>query len=255
MITVAIANQKGGVGKTTLSLALAAAGAQRNLSVLVVDADPQANATDTLVPDFDPETAPTLYDALDGGGRGAAEGAIIPTQWGHVSLVPGDLQSAKHDEWGIAAEQRLRIALDGVDAPYALVIVDCPRALGALTAAAMVYAGNVLVVAEPTKDSLRGVGLVLDTADAITRAYRPDLRTVGVIVNRIGRTKARSVRAEQLRESLGELVWEPGLPEWSAIARVTETGEQLQIGAAGRAGEAAWIISRYLDRLIKETSA
>jgi chromosome partitioning protein len=250
MITVAIANQKGGVGKTTLSLALAAAGAQRDLSVLVVDADPQANATDTLVPDFDPETAPTLYDALDGGGRGAAE-----TQWERVSLVPGDLQSAKHDEWGIAAEQRLRIALDGVDAPYDLVLVDCPRALGALTAAAMVYAGNVLVVAEPTKDSLRGVSLVLDTADAITRAYRPDLRTVGVIVNRIGRTKARSVRAEQLRESLGDLVWEPGLPEWSAIARVTETGEQLQVGAAGRAGEAAWIISRYLDRLIKETSA
>jgi chromosome partitioning protein len=253
MVGVAIANQKGGVGKTTLTLALAAAAAQRSLSVLVVDADPQANATDTLVPDFDPETAPTLYDALDGGGRGAAEGAVVGTQWERVSLVPGDLQSAKYDEWGIAAEQRLRIALEGVDGSYDFVFVDCPRALGALTAAAMVYAGNVLVVAEPTKDSLRGVSLVLDTADAVTQAYRPDLRTVGVSVNRVGRTKARSVRAEQLRESLGDLVWEPGLPEWSAIARVTETGEQLQLGGAGRVGEAAWIIHRYLDRLIKET--
>ena len=219
MSIVAVANQKGGVGKTTLTLALAAETARRGRRALVIDADPQANATDTIAgDDFDADDDLTLYDVFDADARGGAAGAVRPTVWPGVDLVPGDIQCAHYDEHsGIGAEQRLRTVLAGIDG-YDLILIDCPRALGAITSAALTAADQVLVVAEPTKDSLKGVGMLLDTVDKVRRHYNQDLAVAGVVLNRLGRTKARSLRAEQLRDALTDQVWEPALPEWSAIA-------------------------------------
>jgi chromosome partitioning protein len=257
MPIVAIANQKGGVGKTTLTLALASEAARRGGRSLVIDADPQANATDTIVgEDFDPDEEPTLYDVFAAGDDGGAVGAIRKTIWPGVDLLPGDIQCARYDEFsGIGAEQRLRIALNGVEG-YDLILIDCPRALGAITSAALTAAGKVLVVAEPTKDSLKGVGMLLETTEAVRKHYNPSLLLAGVVLNRLGRTKARSVRADQLREALADQVWEPALPEWSAIARITEAGDRLPVTGADsdRAAQAGRIISIYTDRLLAETT-
>ena len=252
---VAVANQKGGVGKTTLTLAFASEVARRGKRVLVVDADPQANATDTIAGEsFDPDEQPTLYDVLASGDRGAAGGAVFRSIWNGVDLVPGDIQCARYDEYGMAAEQRLKIALDGVTTGYDMVLIDCPRALGAITAAALTVATSLLVVAEPTKDSLKGVVMVLDTAESIRTHYNPELVIAGVVVNRLGRTKARSLRADQLKESLSDQVWEPALPEWSVIARISETGQQLPItgGVADRGVLAGQIVAGYIDRLLAQ---
>jgi len=250
---VAVANQKGGVGKTTLTLAIASEVGRRGGRSLIVDADPQANATDTIAgEDFDPDDAPTLYDVLVSGEEGAADSAIRSTIWPGVDLVAGDIQVARYDEFsGIGAEQRLRIALAGVTG-YDLVLIDCPRALGAITSAALTAAGQVLVIAEPTKDSLKGVGMLMETTEAIRKHYNPALTVAGVVLNRFGRTRARSVRADQLREALAGQVWEPPLPEWSAIARISEAGDRLPVVGpdTDRAAQAGRIISGYTDRLL-----
>lgn len=251
---VAVANQKGGVGKTTVSLACVSEAARRGLRALLVDNDPQANATDTIAgADFDPDDVPTLYDVFAAGESGAAAGAIIPSVWAGVDLLPGDLQCARYDEYsGMAAEQRLKTALAGVTDDYDLVVIDCPRALGALTSAALTVATQLLIVAEPTKDSLKGVVMVLDTAETVREHYNPQLAVAGIIINRMGRTKARSMRADQLRESLAGQVWEPALPEWSVVARISETAQQLPItgGPMDRGVVAAGIIAGYVDRLL-----
>lgn len=266
---VAVANQKGGVGKTTISLACVSDVARRGLRALLVDNDPQANATDTIAgPNFDPDEVPTLYDVFAAGDTGAAAGAIIPSIWPGVDLLPGDLQCARYDEYsGMAAEQRLKTALVGVADDYDLVVIDCPRALGALTSAALTVATQLLVVAEPTKDALKGVSMVLDTAESVRQHYNPDLIIAGVIINRLGRTKARSIRADQLRQSLADQVWEPPLPEWSVISRINETAQQLPPSGSANATSAgtgaaveevrfdrgviaAGIVAGYVDRLL-----
>ena len=253
MNIVAVANQKGGVGKTTLTLAIASEVARRGGRALVIDADPQANATDTIAgEDFDADDFPTLYDAFVSGEDGAAAGAIRATTWPGVDIVPGDIQVARYDEHsGIGSEQRLRTALAGI-AGYDIALIDCPRALGALTTAALTAANQVLVVAEPTKDSLKGVGMLMETTVAVRKHYNPSLIVAGVVLNRFGRTKARSIRADQLRDALGGQVWEPPLPEWSAIARISEAGDRLPIigSETDRAAQAGRIISTYADRLL-----
>ena len=173
MNIVAIANQKGGVGKTTLTLAIASEVARRGGRALIVDADPQANATDTIAgDDFDADDAPTLYDVFVSGEDGAAAGAIRSMTWPGVDLVPGDIQVARYDEHsGIGSEQRLRTALTGIDG-YDITLIDCPRALGALTSAALTAAHQVLVVAEPTKDSLKGVGMLMETTASRAQALQ-----------------------------------------------------------------------------------
>lgn len=258
MHIVSVANQKGGVGKTTLTLAIAGEVARRGGRSLVVDADPQANATDTIAgDDFDPSDVSTLYDVFVSGEDGAAAGAVRPTIWPGVDLVPGDIECARYDEFsGIGSEQRLKTALFDVQG-YDLILIDCPRALGAITSAALTASTHVLVVAEPTKDSLKGVGMLLETADAVRKHYNPGLAVAGVVLNRLGRTKARSVRADQLREALGGQVWEPPLPEWSAIARIAETGERLPVVGpdSDRAAQAGRIIAGYADRLLAVATA
>jgi len=259
---IAVACQKGGVGKTTLSLALAAEVASRGRRALVVDSDPQANATDTLaLEDFDPEGRDlTLYDVYQSGEQGAAADAIRKTRWEGVDLIPGDKLCARFDEGSLGAEQRMRHAMKGVSG-YDAILIDCPRAIGSLTAAALTAADSVLIVAEPTKDAIKGVSMLFETIDTIWRYYNQDLEIAGVIINRVGRSATGSVRLDQLRASVEGAVLEPPLPQWAAVARITETGERLpstsgspNIDADGRivdrAAEAGRIISGYVDRIL-----
>lgn len=266
---VAVANQKGGVGKTTVTLALAGVAAQRGLDVLVIDADPQANATDALaLPDFDPDAQPTIYDMLDSAARGNVLQAVTGTRWERVHLVAGDIQAARFDEFSkMGAEQRLRRALDDPrlltndrnSGTYDLVLIDCPRALGALTAGALTASHKPLIVAEPTRDSLSGVAMVQETIEHVREAYNPALLPASIVLNRVGRTKARRARVDELRALVpGDTILGEAMGEWGCVADVTEIGHLLRDDYSGvRPGSPAerelrahGIVSGWLDALL-----
>jgi chromosome partitioning protein len=215
MAVVAVANQKGGVGKTTVTLGIADAAARRGLRVLVVDLDPQANATSGLGV-ADPTR--TVDDALAVDRTGAMAEVICASAWPNgtgpaPAVAPSSPALAAREPQlatdPIGAQDRLRHALDGVTSGYDLVLVDCPPSLGLLTVNGLVAADRVLVVTEPAAWASDGVEQMLRTVDRVRELRRPDLTVAAVVINRLGRTRDATYWQAQLEEQFGPLAAGP----------------------------------------------
>jgi chromosome partitioning protein len=243
MAVTAVVNQKGGVGKTTVVLGLAAASAARGRTVLVVDLDPQANAT-TGMGVWNP--ASTIADALDTDAVGSIRAVVEPAGWPegdgpipHVAPSSARLAQSEHQMATdlIGAQDRLASALDGVAAEYDDVYIDCPPSLGLLTVNALFASDSVLIVAEPSAWSLDGVQQILRNVRRIAerRDGRPGV--VGIVVSRLARTRDASYWHGQLSETYPELVLEPPV---RLRAAVTEAAAQsVPVGSLTRDGAAA----------------
>jgi cellulose biosynthesis protein BcsQ len=208
--TVAVVNQKGGVGKTTVTLGLAAAGQSAGARVLVVDLDPQASSTWVLGHDpaeVDRSTAEVL-------GKGNAAKAIIATGWGDgVDLLPAAARlQARETANGTG---RLRAALADVAGDYDAVLIDCPPSLGGLTVNALTAADHALMVVEPSALSLRGIGALADLVDRVWGDDNAELDLAGVIVNKVPAVSAEAVRRyDELTRIVGKrAVWQPPIPQ------------------------------------------
>jgi chromosome partitioning protein len=241
---VAILNQKGGVGKTTVTLGLASAAAHAKRRVLVVDLDPQASATWVLghePVDGDVLTADVLAGEL-------LDKAIVPSPWDDaISLVPGSPATfGAVDRDGTA---RLRAALAALPADaYDAILLDCPPTLGGPTMAALTVASNALIVVDPSALGLRGIGSVADAVDGVWDGDNPDLDLCGVVVNRV---PAVSSEAERRMDELGRIVgrsaiWKPPVPQRVIVNQAL--GERRPIHAYGsRAAD----VSHAFDELWK----
>lgn len=216
----AIGNQKGGVGKTSTLLGLAAALAAAGRRVLVVDLDAQANASTALGAEgeFD------IYDVLSGGDPGTLGQATVSTGWDGVDVVPGTRQAARIEvESMIAPELRLKSAADGAAEldRYDDVLLDLPPNLGRLTLNGLIYADRVLVVTEAASFSVGGVQEFLDTVAAVRRSphLNPGLLFAGIIVNKTHTplTNEHAYQLDQLTEAFGDRVRRPVLPRRSAV--------------------------------------
>ena len=149
---VAVVSLKGGVGKTTVALGLAGASLDRGWRTLVVDLDPQANATTGLAPT---KVVLTANDVLADGGAARLSEAVVPSGWDDlVDLVPSEPALEHRNRTG-SKEHRLRGAMEGL-ADYGLVVLDCPPSLGGLTTSALTAAHVALVVTEPTIFAVTG---------------------------------------------------------------------------------------------------
>jgi len=179
--TIAVSNQKGGVGKTTTVANLGAAIAARGCDVCLIDLDPQAH----LTLHFDIEPGPktvSVYDILSG--KAGFGDACVKVD-GHLTVVPAvtDLAAAEVELDGtVGREQILRNSMEAQPQPFQLVMIDCPPSLGLLTLNALAAADEVFIPLQPHFLALQGLGKLLETVSLVQRRINPNLRVGGVVL-------------------------------------------------------------------------
>ncbi len=213
MTTVyAIANQKGGVGKTTTAVNLAACVAEAGYESLLIDIDPQSNATLGL--GIDKHVQPTVYDALIGG-LDLAD-TVLASSIDKLGVIPAgpDLAGATIELPRMnGSEHRLRDALAPIRDRYAFVFLDCPPSLGPLTVNALVAADRVIVPVQAEYFALEGLAGLLDTLALVQRELNPRLTVAGMLLTmHDGRTRLAQDVEREVREHFPSLVFETVIP-------------------------------------------
>lgn len=244
MVTVAIVNQKGGVGKTTVALGLAAMAGRRGLRTVVVDLDPQANATSGMGV-WEPSV--TVDAALASERSGALSDVLVDSGWDPAlfleppRLVPSSPSLAQREPQlaldAIGAQDRLAVAAEGMDAD--LVLIDCPPSLGLLTVNALFAADRVAIVTEPGAWATDGVGQILRNIARIADRRSGALELAGIVVNRVARTRDARYWDDQLVQAYSESVVRPSIRLRAAVAEASAAS--LPLHALDRDGVAAAI--------------
>ena len=208
----AVANQKGGVGKTTTAVNVAACIAEAGYPTLLVDVDPQANATVGL--GIERTRAPGLYEVL--GGSASAEQALVSTPVEGLMALPAGaglagagIELPRIDGW----EQTLRERLAGVRDRFRYVILDCPPSLGPLTVVALVAADRVIVPVQTEYYALEGLAGLLETLALVQRELNPRLTVAGMLLTmHDSRTRLGQDVEREVREHFPDLVFRTVIP-------------------------------------------
>jgi len=223
---IAIANQKGGVGKTTTAVNLAASLAAAERRVLAVDADPQGNLTSGLGRKTR-ESRPSLYEALIE--QRPLDGLMVTTDLEHLTLVPSDrnLTGAEVELVPLLAREfRLREALAPVAGQYDYVLIDCPPSLGLLTVNALAAADSVLIPLQCEYYALEGVSELTATLERVKRALNPNLEVEGVLLTMVDeRTNLTQQVISEIRGHFREQVFETQVPRSIRLAEAPSFGK------------------------------
>jgi chromosome partitioning protein len=261
----AVLSLKGGVGKTTVVLGLAGSALRAGLRTLVVDLDPQGNATTALEPG---PTETTIAQAMERPSAAVLASSIAPSAWGEdVDVLVGSEDVERHnhpdpDSRRLGRLARLLAALprDGRGATetgiaeYDLVLIDCPPSLGQLTRSALVAVDRAVLVTEPTIFAVSGVQRAFEAVQA-EREHNPDLQPLGVLVNKYrSRSSEHEFRVGELRELFGPLVLSGVLPDRSAVQQAQGAGVPIQRWDTPGAREISSQFDALLGRIVRSRS-
>ncbi len=224
---IAVANQKGGVGKTTTAINLAASFAASDLSVLLIDSDPQGNSTSGIGVLKDGKL--TLYDAILG--QRTLADVTVKTDFDGLSLVPSDKNLIAANLELVDLDRReyyLRDKLQPVRNDYRYVLIDCPPALDLLTLNALIAADSVLIPIQCEFFALEGVSELMDTIDRIRDSFHHPLRIEGVLLTMYDdRTNLTRQVAQDLREFFRDEVFRTIIPRSIRLAEAPSHGKSI----------------------------
>lgn len=206
---IAIANQKGGVGKTTTAINLAASLAVLEKKVLIIDADPQANTTSGLNFSPDNDEKRTLYEVMIG--TIDIKDTLIQTEIANLHMIPSHINLVGAEIEMLEDESResvLKNALDRIRNEYDYIIIDCSPSLGLITVNCLTAADSVIIPVQPEFFALEGLGKLLQTIRLVQGKPNPSLTIEGFVVTMFdGRTKVHNQVLGELREHFGTMVF------------------------------------------------
>lgn len=255
MPIVSVLSLKGGVGKTSVVLGLAGAAVSRGLASLVIDLDPQGNATSILRTH---KTKKTVADVLAHPTQAVIEEALTPCDWemgpGEVDVLAGHPSVIRFDSWtGQVFRPKLSRALQQLDG-YDLVLIDCPPSLGALTREALAASDLALVVTTPSYFGAQGVERAVAEINEITKTVNPNLSLAGIVVNRVRSVaEEHQYRTDELGSIYGKpALFKPFIPERIAVAQAEGYGQPVGMVKTAGGREVSDIFEGYLTTLLRK---
>ena len=238
---ISIANQKGGVGKTTTTINLATSLSAANRRVLLVDADPQGNASTGMGIDYD-NRSPNLYDIISSGifDESALKKTIVP----NLDIITANTNLAA-SEIELASVERREFVISNILSKiknYDYILIDCPPALGLLTINSLVASNSIIVPLQSEFFALEGISSLMNSVQLIKENYNPVLEVEGILLTMVDKRNSLSSLVEKdVREHFGDTVYETTIPRNVKISEAPSHGKPAILYDVNCSGSMAYI--------------
>jgi chromosome partitioning protein len=253
---IAVANQKGGVGKTTTSVNVAACLAATGQKILLIDLDPQANATSGV--GLEKREGASAYPALLG--EGALEASVVPTAYERLSVIPSEVDMCGAEVELSRVENhlhRLKMALEPIvnSGQYDLILIDCPPALGVLTLNVFTATDWLLIPLQCEYYALEGISMINRVIGQLRDGgVNPNLEILGVVMTMFdGRTRLAAQVVQEVRQHFGDLVFDTLIPRTTRLAEAPSFGKPIIYYDKYSAGASAYEV--LTEEILKRVAA